>query len=111
MTVQGEITDGLQPPDVSNAITRQLQPIVDKLPAGYRIVQAGLIEESEKATQAMLPLFPIMLAATLLIIIFQVRSMSAMVMVFLTSPLGLIGVVATLVPFGVPDGVPRSAAS
>ena len=99
MTVQGDIADGLQPPDVSNAITRQLQPIVDKLPAGYRIVQAGSIEESEKATQAMLPLFPIMLAATLLIIIFQVRSMSAMVMVFLTSPLGLIGVVPTLLIF------------
>jgi multidrug efflux pump subunit AcrB len=99
ITVQGDIADGLQPPDVSNAITKQLQPIIEKLPAGYRIVQAGSIEESEKATQAMLPLFPIMLAATLLIIIFQVRSMSAMVMVFLTSPLGLIGVVPTLLIF------------
>lgn len=99
ITVQGDIADGLQPPDVSNAITKQLQPIIDKLPAGYRIVQAGSIEESEKATQAMLPLFPIMLAATLLIIMFQVRSMSAMVMVFLTSPLGLIGVVPTLLIF------------
>ncbi|HEY8328487.1 MAG TPA: efflux RND transporter permease subunit [Rhodanobacter sp.] len=99
ITVQGDIADGLQPPDVSNAITKQLQPIIEKLPAGYRIVQAGSIEESEKATQAMLPLFPIMLAATLLIIIFQVRSTSAMVMVFLTSPLGLIGVVPTLLIF------------
>ncbi|MDM0120349.1 efflux RND transporter permease subunit [Variovorax arabinosiphilus] len=99
LTVQGDIADGLQPPDVSNAITKQLQPIIEKLPAGYRIVQAGSIEESEKATKAMLPLFPIMLAATLLIIIFQVRSMSAMVMVFLTSPLGLIGVVPTLLIF------------
>ena len=99
LTVQGDIADGLQPPDVSNAITKQLQPIIAKLPAGYRIVQAGSIEESEKATKAMLPLFPIMLAATLLIIIFQVRSMSAMVMVFLTSPLGLIGVVPTLLIF------------
>jgi len=99
ITVQGDIADGAQPPDVSNAITRQLQPIIDKLPAGYRIVQAGSIEESEKAMQAMLPLFPIMLAITLLIIILQVRSMSAMVMVFLTSPLGLIGVVPTLLIF------------
>ncbi|TSD60508.1 efflux RND transporter permease subunit [Variovorax sp. KBS0712] len=99
ITVQGDIADGTQPPDVSNAITKQLQPIIDKLPAGYRVVQAGSIEESEKATAAMLPLFPIMLAVTLLIIILQVRSMSAMVMVFLTSPLGLIGVVPTLLIF------------
>ncbi len=36
----------------------------------------------------MIPLFPIMIALTLLIIILQVRSISAMVMVFLTAPLG-----------------------
>lgn len=105
ITVQGDIADGLQPPDVSTAITAQLQPLVQKLPAGYRIVQAGSIEESEKATTAMLPLFPIMLAITLLIIIFQVRSISAMVMVFLTSPLGLIGVVPTLLLFQQPFGI------
>jgi len=53
----------------------------------------------------MLPLFPIMLAVTLLIIILQVRSLSAMVMVFLTSPLGLIGVVPTLILFREPFGI------
>ena len=93
ITVRGDIADNLQPPDVSVAIMKQLQPIVDSLPAGYRIDMAGSIEESGKATQAMLPLFPIMIALTLLIIILQVRSLSAMVMVFLTAPLGLIGVV------------------
>lgn len=105
ITVQGDIADGLQPPDVSTAITAKLQPLMERLPAGYRIVQAGSIEESDKATTAMLPLFPIMLAATLLILIFQVRSISAMVMVFLTSPLGLIGVVPTLLLFQQPFGI------
>ena len=105
ITVHGDIADGLQPPDVSTAITHQLQPLVNKLPGGYRIEQAGSIEESEKATKAMLPLFPIMLAVTLLLIIFQVRSISAMVMVFLTSPLGLIGVVPTLILFQAPFGI------
>lgn len=105
ITVHGDIADDLQPPDVSTAITQQLRPIMDKLPGGYRIEQAGSIEESGKATQAMLPLFPIMLAITLLIIIFQVRSISAMVMVFLTSPLGLIGVVPTLLLFQQPFGI------
>ncbi|STR27911.1 Cation efflux system protein CzcA [Janthinobacterium lividum] len=105
ITVRGDIADGLQPPDVSGAITAQLQTVIDKLPAGYRIEQAGSIEESAKATQAMLPLFPIMLALTLLMIILQVRSISAMVMVFLTSPLGLIGVVPTLLLFQQPFGI------
>ncbi len=105
ITVRGDIADGLQPPDVSTAISKQLQPIIEKLPSGYRIEQAGSIEESGKATKAMLPLFPIMLAVTLLILIFQVRSIAAMVMVFLTSPLGLIGVVPTLILFGQPFGI------
>ncbi|MCO4864677.1 efflux RND transporter permease subunit [Cupriavidus sp. WGlv3] len=105
ITVRGDIADGLQPPDVSTAIGKQLQPLIDKLPGGYRIEQAGSIEESGKATQAMLPLFPVMLAVTLLILIFQVRSIPAMVMVFLTSPLGLIGVVPTLILFGQPFGI------
>ena len=105
ITVRGDIADGMQPPDVSGAITAQLRSIIDTLPGGYRIEQAGSIEESAKATRAMLPLFPIMLALTLLMIILQVRSMSAMVMVFLTSPLGLIGVVPTLILFQQPFGI------
>lgn len=105
ITVRGDIADNLQPPDVSVAIMKQLKPIVDALPPGYGIEMAGSIEESGKATKAMLPLFPIMIALTLLIIILQVRSLSAMVMVFLTAPLGLIGVVPVLLVFNQPFGI------
>ncbi|ARD62288.1 MFS transporter [Kosakonia radicincitans DSM 16656] len=105
ITVRGDIADSLQPPDVSVAIMKQLQPIITSLPDGYRIELAGSIEESGKATKAMAPLFPIMIAMTLLIIILQVRSMSAMVMVFMTAPLGLIGVVPTLLLFDKPFGI------
>lgn len=105
ITVRGDIAENLQPPDVSTALMKQLQPVIDALPAGYRIEMAGAIEESGKATKAMAPLFPIMLAMTLLIIILQVRSMSAMMMVFLTAPLGLIGVVPTLLLFNQPFGI------
>jgi multidrug efflux pump subunit AcrB len=105
ITVRGDIADGLQPPDVSSAVLGQLRPIIDRLPPGYRIEEAGSIEESAKATKALLPLFPIMLALTLLIIIIQVRSMSAMAMVLATAPLGLIGVVPTLLIFQQPFGI------
>ena len=105
ITVRGDIAEGLQPPDVSTRISEQLQPVIEKLPKGYRIDQAGSIEESGKATVAMLPLFPIMLAITLIILVLQVRSISAMVMVFLTSPLGLIGVVPMLILFQQPFGI------
>ncbi|WP_425527835.1 efflux RND transporter permease subunit [Xylella fastidiosa] len=61
----------------STAVLKQLQPVIKKLPSGYRIEQAGSIEEAAKATTAMLPLFPIMIALTLLVIILQVRSIAA----------------------------------
>src|SRR5207253_3708098 len=47
--VRGDIAEGLQPPDVSTAVWKALQPIVGELPAGYRIEEGGSIEESGKA--------------------------------------------------------------
>jgi len=105
ITVRGDIAEGLQPPDVSTAVWKDLQPIIAKLPAGYRIDQGGSIEESGKANRALAPLFPIMIALTLITIIFQVRSISAMTMVFATAPLGLIGVIPTLLVFQQPFGI------
>jgi multidrug efflux pump subunit AcrB len=105
ITVRGDIAEGLQPPDVSTAVWKDLQPIIAKLPAGYRIEEGGSIEESGKANRALAPLFPIMIALTLITIILQVRSISAMTMVFATAPLGLIGVVPTLLLFQQPFGI------
>jgi multidrug efflux pump subunit AcrB len=105
ITVRGDIAEGLQPPDVSTAVLKDLQPVIAKLPASYRIEQGGSIEESGKANRAMAPIFPIMIALTLITIIFQVRSISAMTMVFATAPLGLIGVVPTLLLFQQPFGI------
>ncbi len=104
ITVHGDIAEGLQPPDVSTALWKALQPVVARLPAGYRIEEGGSIEESGKANRAIAPLFPIMIALTLITIIFQVRSISAMAMVVATAPLGLVGVVPTLLLFDQPFG-------
>ena len=105
ITSRGDIADDLQPPDVSTAVWKKLQPIAAALPSGYKLETAGSIEEAGKANAALLPLFPIMVALTLLIIIFQVRSIASMIMVFATSPLGLIGVVPTLLLFHQPFGI------
>ena len=105
ITVRGDIAEGLQPPDVSTAVLEELQPIIARLPADYRIEPGGSIEESGKANRALAPLFPIMIALTLITIILQVRSISVMTMVFATAPLGLIGVVPTLLLFQQPFGI------
>ncbi|HYC71612.1 MAG TPA: efflux RND transporter permease subunit [Opitutaceae bacterium] len=104
IAVQGDIIDGVQPPDVSAEVLPQLAAIKAALPAGYRIDTGGSVEESAKANKALALLFPVMILATLALIMFQVRSFSAMLMVFATGPLGLVGAVPTLILFDQPFG-------
>ncbi|KPH63631.1 efflux RND transporter permease subunit [Novosphingobium sp. ST904] len=104
ITVRGDIADGLQPPDVSAAMAKKLQPIIDDLPVGYHIDMAGSIEEAGKANAALAPIFPIMIVLMMIVIILQVRSLSAMWIVLLTAPLGLVGVVPILLLTGQPFG-------
>jgi multidrug efflux pump subunit AcrB len=104
ITVRGDIANGLQPPDVSTAMFKKLQPVIDTLPSGYDIVMGGSIEEAGKANAALAPIFPIMILLMMIVIMLQVRSFSAMTIVLLTAPLGLIGVVPTLLLTGQPFG-------
>src|SRR5690606_27605471 len=48
ITVRSDIVDGVQAPDVTNAIWPKLQGIRDSLQPAYRIEIGGAIEESEK---------------------------------------------------------------
>ena len=104
ITVRGDIDERLQPPDVSIAVQKSLQPIIKALPAGYRIEMGGSIEEAGKANSALAVVFPLMFILMMVVIIFQVRSLSAMWMVLLTAPLALVGVAPTLLIFHQPFG-------
>lgn len=104
ITVRGDIANGLQPPEVSTAMLAKLQPIIQSLPSGYNIDMAGSIEEAGKANSALAPIFPIMIFLMMIVIILQVRSLSAMGIVLSTAPLGLIGVVPMLLVTGQPFG-------
>jgi multidrug efflux pump subunit AcrB len=104
ITVQCDIDESLQPPQVSMEVKKALAPVIARLPEGYRIEMGGNIEDSAKANAALVPIFPIMILLTLLVIVVQVRSIAAMTMVFLTAPLGLVGTVPTLLLFHQPFG-------
>ena len=104
ITVESDIDESLQPPQVSAGIEKAIQPIIASLPDGYKIETGGNIEESEKANKALATVFPAMIVLMLTVIIFQVRSFSGMSMVVLTAPLGLAGVVPTLLLFHQPFG-------
>ena len=104
ITVQSDFDEAMQPPEVSMEIEKALAPIIARLPNGYRIETGGNIEDLAKANSALLPVFPVMVLLTLLVLVLQTRSLSAMAMVFLTAPLGLVGAVPILLvlhqPFG-----------
>ncbi|MDH4870066.1 efflux RND transporter permease subunit [Pseudomonas sp. BN515] len=102
--VRADIIKGTQPPDVEKAVYADLQPLIAKLPAGYKVTIGGPVEESAKANKALAVLFPVMILLTLVVIMFQVRSFSRMFMVFATAPLGLIGAMPALLLFNQPFG-------
>jgi len=104
ITVRGDVGDGVQPPDVTNAIWPKLKPIRDSLGAGYRIEIGGAIEESEKGNASIFALFPVMIAAMLTLLMIQLQSISRLVLVFLTAPLGIIGASLGLNIAGKPFG-------
>ncbi|MGA8802507.1 MAG: efflux RND transporter permease subunit, partial [Pseudolabrys sp.] len=91
MTVRADVVDGVQPPDVTNAIWPMLKPIRDRLDPGYRIEIGGAIEESQKGNASIFVLFPVMVGVMLTLLMIQLQSISRLVLVFLTAPLGIIG--------------------
>jgi len=91
ITVRSDVIDGVQPPDVTNAIWPKLQSIRDSLEPAYRIEIGGAIEESQKGNASIFALFPVMIFAMLTLFMLQLQSISRLALVFLTAPLGIIG--------------------
>jgi multidrug efflux pump len=104
LSVRADVIDGVQGPDVTNAIWPQLQGIRDALPAGYSVVIGGAIEESAKANAALFKVLPVMFLIMLTLIMLQVKSFGTMLLVFMTFPLGFIGASFALYLTGKPFG-------
>ena len=104
ITVRADVKDGEQGVSVTQEIRPMLKDIEAKLPSGYRIDVGGAVEESDKANRSLAAVAPVMIVTILLILMLQLQSFSRMAMVFLTAPLGIIGVVAALLIFQAPLG-------
>jgi multidrug efflux pump len=104
ITVQSDVKAGTQGIDVTNAIDRKLQSLRASLPVGYRIEVGGPVEENAKGQTSINAQMPIMVIVVLTLLMIQLQSFARVMMVVLTAPLGLIGVVAALLAFGKPFG-------
>jgi multidrug efflux pump subunit AcrB len=104
ITVRGTVADGVQSPDVANALFAKLKPLRDALPAGYRVELQGAIEESAKSQASINEKMPVMLLAILLLLMVQLQHFGKTMLVLVTGPLGLIGAAAALLVFQAPFG-------
>ncbi len=104
ITVKGAVVTKDQPPTIVAA----LQPAVDRmnanLPAGYAIATAGVAESSGESQAPIIAVVPVMMLVMLTLVMAQMQSFRLMFVVLAVAPLGLIGVVAALVPSGAPLG-------
>ena len=105
ITVRGDLADQkVQAPTISTALDPRMEEIRARLPAGYRIEMGGAIEESAKGSDSIAAVMPLMLLAVVTLLMMQLQSISRTVMVVLTAPLGLIGVLLGLLVFQAPFG-------
>ncbi|MBB1086909.1 efflux RND transporter permease subunit [Lysobacter sp. SG-8] len=104
MTVRADIYDGTQPATVSAQISPTLDGLREALPYGYSIDVGGSVEDSARGQNSIAAGMPLFLFVVFTLLMMQLRSFSRSVMVFLTAPLGLIGVTLFLLVFRVPFG-------
>ena len=104
ITVRSDVADSVEAPDVTLQIDPLLQPIRDKMPAGYRIEIGGSLGESVKAQASINAQMPLMIAVIVTLLMVQLQSFSRTALTLLTAPLGLIGVTIFLLLFNQPFG-------
>jgi multidrug efflux pump len=104
ITVRGDIYGSTTPATVTAQILPALEPLRAQLPPGYLLQVGGAVEESAKGQTSVNAGVPLFLLAVLTLLMIQLRSFSRTLLVFLTAPLGLIGVTLFLLVFNVPFG-------
>lgn len=104
ITVRADIRTHLQPATVVNELNDQMNQLRAGLPSGYLVEVGGTVEESAKGQASVNAGMPLFLAVVFTLLMIQLKSISRSFIVFLTAPLGLIGVVLFLLVFNKPFG-------
>ncbi len=104
VTVRADIYGPEQPASLVKQILPTLEPIRAELPDGYLLDVGGTVEDSSRGQASVNAGVPLFIVVVLTLLMLQLRSFSRTAMVFLTAPLGLIGVVLFLLVFRQPFG-------
>ncbi|EHU2157242.1 efflux RND transporter permease subunit [Acinetobacter baumannii] len=104
ITVRADIRTNLQPATVVGELAESMDKLRAELPSGYLIEVGGTVEESARGQSSVNAGMPLFLAVVMTLLMIQLKSLSRTTIVFLTAPLGLIGVVLFLLLFNKPFG-------
>ncbi|GAB7532265.1 efflux RND transporter permease subunit [Pseudomonas sp. 3A(2025)] len=104
VTVRADIYGREQPATLVNQISPNLESIRTELPDGYLLEVGGTVEDSARGQNSVNAGVPLFIVVVLTLLMIQLRSFSLMFMVFITAPLGLIGVTLFLLAFNQPFG-------
>jgi multidrug efflux pump len=104
ITIRGNLYGKTQPATVVDRIKPEIDAVQRSLPEGYRIATGGSVEESSKGSGSVMAGIPLFVLAVITILMIQLQSVSRVIMVLLTAPLGIIGIALFLLVFNQPFG-------
>ncbi len=104
ITLKASVHGEKQPTDLMAELQPKIDEFAAKLPKSYSIKPGGTVEESGKAQGPIGKVIPLMLFLMATFLMIQLQSVKKLFLVASVAPLGLIGVVAALLPTGTPLG-------
>jgi multidrug efflux pump subunit AcrB len=104
LTVRANVVPGALPDTVVASLAPKVKSFAEQLPAQYEVVTGGMYEESATSRASVFAVVPLMIGLMLVIMMFQLVSFRRLALVVGIMPLGLIGVVLTLLLFNRPLG-------
>lgn len=104
LTVRADVAGGVLPDSVVETLAPKIDAFAATLPRGYRIETGGMSEESAASSASVFAVVPLMIVLMLLSMMVLLVSFRRLAMVVCVMPLGMIGVVLTLLIFNRPLG-------
>lgn len=104
ITLKAAITGKDQPATIVDALKAKIDKLRAELPPGFDIQVGGTVENSAQSQAPILAVMPLMLLTILTLVMMQMQGFRRSFVVICAAPLGLIGVVAALLPTGTPMG-------
>jgi multidrug efflux pump len=102
--VRGDVYGRIQPPTVTAQVDAKLHDLRAKLPIGYLLEIGGTVEDSARGSKSVAAGVPLFIITVLALLMIQLKSFSRTFLVFVTAPLGFIGVTLFLLLFRQPFG-------